>query len=213
MSTQRDLLMQTWPGRLAASVGERVKHYRMSRKPRMTAQDLADLTLALGHPLTRATIAGMEAGKRGTVTVADVLVLAEALDIPPVLLVFPVGLKQSVEVTPGVEMDTPAAVDWWSGIETIDDLEADENKRHERVLRRQPLNLTRAHQKWVRRWEIRTQNALRADDHAEQEFQSRSAAGAKAQVASLRNALRQGGFVLPRLPAGLDLDGEDSDAS
>lgn len=81
----------------------------------MTAQALADRCAALGYPLDRTVIAKLEKGLRQTVTVADLLVLAKALEVPPLALVFPVGYEGEVEVLPG-RMEHPiTALRWASG--------------------------------------------------------------------------------------------------
>ncbi len=45
----------------------------------MSAQDLADRCAEIGHPIPRNVIANMESGRRATLPLVDVLVLAEAL--------------------------------------------------------------------------------------------------------------------------------------
>jgi len=57
----------------------------------------------------------MREGLRQTVTVADVLVLARALGVPPLLLIFPLGSSEAVEVMPGQEIPTWQAAKWFMG--------------------------------------------------------------------------------------------------
>lgn len=79
----------------------------------MTAQALANRCAELGHPLDRSVIAKLEKGFRQTVTVADLLVLARALEVPPVTLLFPLD-EAEVEVLPGELRPMWSAVQWFA---------------------------------------------------------------------------------------------------
>ncbi|MFJ4627217.1 helix-turn-helix domain-containing protein [Streptomyces sp. NPDC088847] len=82
----------------------------------VSAQRLADRCAELGMPtLARTVIANMESGRRDTVTLPEVLVLAEALGIAPAALVFPVGYTETVEHLPGRQAPPLAALDWFNG--------------------------------------------------------------------------------------------------
>lgn len=81
----------------------------------MTAQALADKCAELGHPLDRSVIAKLEKGHRNTVTVADLLVLAKALGVPPALLVYPLGVEPIMETLPGERRPTWDALRWFTG--------------------------------------------------------------------------------------------------
>ncbi|AUN42486.1 hypothetical protein ASU32_22725 [Tsukamurella tyrosinosolvens] len=81
----------------------------------LSAQALADRTRELGHELKRSVIANLESGRRTSVSVADLVVLAVALDVPPAMLVYPVGEESTVEALPGIETDTVAALGWFTG--------------------------------------------------------------------------------------------------
>lgn len=212
VSTQTEQVLKTWTGRLAASVGERVKHYRTTREPRMSAQQLADATEKLGHTLTRATIAGMESGKRGTVTVADILVLAAVLDVAPVLLVFPVGTTRPVELAPDTYMDPLDAADWWSGLQGHPTHES-QDERRQWIDRHNELKLLRQHRLWVARWQARTAHLQAVDEDQDRESLKRYAEAARAQVADTRSFLRRAGALVPDLPASLVIDDDTSHAS
>jgi transcriptional regulator with XRE-family HTH domain len=97
------------------AVGRRVAHFRKQKRPRVSTQKLADECTALGHPLDRSTIAKLELGHRRTVSQAEVLILARALQVPPPLLLFPVGEPGPVEVVPGCEVDPWSAAKWYGG--------------------------------------------------------------------------------------------------
>lgn len=102
-----------WAHTLAARVGLRVKKYRT--QVGLSAQMLADRTAALGHEVKRSVIAEMENGKRTTAPLADVLVLARGLGVPPILLIYPLDETASVEVLPNEDVPAWDAYDWTVG--------------------------------------------------------------------------------------------------
>lgn len=107
-----------WELDLAGRVGRAVSARR--KKLRMTAVVLADRTKELGYPITRVTISKIENNARaGKIDVAELLVLAVALEIPPALLLFPDFPDGKAEVLPGIEASGEAAVRWLSGLSIL----------------------------------------------------------------------------------------------
>ncbi|MGP3923891.1 helix-turn-helix domain-containing protein [Streptomyces sp. 8N616] len=102
-----------WPTRLAHRIAGEVRRYRTMRG--ISAQQLSDLCSAVGMDIPRAVISNLENGRRTSVTVAEVLVLAAALDVPPLLLVFPVGYEEVCEVLPDRRRDTWGGFLWAAG--------------------------------------------------------------------------------------------------
>jgi transcriptional regulator with XRE-family HTH domain len=103
-----------WAKREAAGIGERVAHFR--GRTRLTAQALAERCAALGMPsMSRVVIAKLETGRREAVSTAELKVLAAALGVPPVLLLFPLGQAQAVEVLPGREAHPWDGIRWFTG--------------------------------------------------------------------------------------------------
>jgi len=102
-----------WGQEIAAQVGERVRMYRTQLN--LSAQNLANRTASLGYEVKRSVIAEMENGKRTTVSVADVFVLARALAVPPVALLLPIETSGQVRLLPGKQTDVWTAYDWISG--------------------------------------------------------------------------------------------------
>lgn len=102
-----------WQGRLTQHVADAVRHYRKERG--LSAQALADACGNLGYPIPRTSIANLENGRRSGVELAELLVLAKALEIPPITLMLPVGMAGSVEVVPGEELPIWDAIAWISG--------------------------------------------------------------------------------------------------
>jgi Helix-turn-helix. len=108
--------------KLSDAVAERVRRYRL--RADLTREQLAERCAALGAPdLTAAAITNIETGRRNRatgvrrreVTVDELVVLAKALGVPPILLIYPVGEAETCEVLPGRTMGTWAAVRWFTG--------------------------------------------------------------------------------------------------
>lgn len=109
----------SWAASVAKEVGQRVAYYRTrsldEHGRKLTTQALADRTAELGYPMDRSVLAKFEKGYRLTVTVPDVLVIAAALRISPLQLLLPLGQSDQVEILPGVEVETTAALGWLAG--------------------------------------------------------------------------------------------------
>jgi hypothetical protein len=81
----------------------------------MSAQQLADATAALGYPVPRSVVANLESGRRESIGIAELLVLARVLDVSPLTLVLPLGRASEVEVLPGASVRTWDAARWFAG--------------------------------------------------------------------------------------------------
>lgn len=99
-----------------------MKAVREAKTPKMSAQMLADRTRDLGHHIRRAVIANLESGRRGSVTVADIYVLAQALNVPPLALLAPLDREEDVEVLPGVPVEAWDALGWLVGDKYLGEL-------------------------------------------------------------------------------------------
>lgn len=113
-----------WPADLTRITGKQVRRYRELRG--MSAERLAEAVQAAGLPYTRTQVTNLESGRRTTITIGEVLVLAQVLELPPLLLIFPVGEVDSVEVLPGRELDTWAATKWFTGEGALSNSSQDE---------------------------------------------------------------------------------------
>jgi len=67
----------------------------------------------LGQPIGITGLSKIENGRRG-VDLDELVALARALDVPPLMLVFPLGRARTVEVLPGETVDTWHAVKWFT---------------------------------------------------------------------------------------------------
>src|SRR5262245_48580908 len=111
MSPQRS--PDAWSASLTRSIGNEIVRHRKSRK--WSAQRLADECTNLGLTMPRDVITDLEIGRRANVSVAELLVIAAALDVPPALLVFAVGSAPEIEILPGVVRAPFRALQWLSG--------------------------------------------------------------------------------------------------
>jgi transcriptional regulator with XRE-family HTH domain len=84
---------------------------------KLTASELSRRTGELGYPITRGAISKIEAEVRsGKIDVAEVFVLSAALDMPPVLMLFPnFSTDGSHQVLPGFSVRNEDAVRWMAG--------------------------------------------------------------------------------------------------
>jgi len=87
-----------WADRIKATVASEVRRRR--REKGWSAQDLADQCERLGLPIPRNVIANMESGRRASLPLVDVMVLAAALETYPVCLIFPVGYVDQTQELP-----------------------------------------------------------------------------------------------------------------
>ncbi|MFD5037746.1 helix-turn-helix domain-containing protein [Streptomyces sp. NPDC058377] len=87
-----------WVDQVMSTVAGEVRRRR--KKLGWSAQDLADRCAEIGHPIPRNVIANMESGRRSNLPLVDVMVLAEALNTPPICLLYPVGYVEEVQRLP-----------------------------------------------------------------------------------------------------------------
>jgi len=82
------------------------KAIRDARQGRLTAQELADETERLGYPITRSQIANYESGRKQSLDVSELIVIAAALKVPPLSLLFPDAPDHQIEALPGQPTST-----------------------------------------------------------------------------------------------------------
>jgi transcriptional regulator with XRE-family HTH domain len=103
---------QDWGGVLHARIAQAI---RTARQGRLSAQQLADETERLGYGISRSQIANYESGRKKALDVAELLVIAAALQVPPLQLVFPDELDDDIEMLPGQRTSTFHAIAWFTG--------------------------------------------------------------------------------------------------
>ncbi|WP_242882527.1 helix-turn-helix domain-containing protein [Actinomadura litoris] len=104
-----------WTRNLTASIAEQVRRYRKDRG--LSAQQLADACKALGLDTSRSAVANFENGRRDTVSVAELVAFAHALDVPPLLLVVPLGVDQLTHLPAGIAASSWEAAQWFAGLD------------------------------------------------------------------------------------------------
>jgi transcriptional regulator with XRE-family HTH domain len=105
------VVRQDWVEGVHTRIATAIKNARVNR----SAQWLADETERLGYPISRATIANYESGRKKGLDIAELLVLAAALQIPPLAILFPQLPNGTIEVLPGMETTSWNAAAWFSG--------------------------------------------------------------------------------------------------
>lgn len=207
-----------WSARLTRSVAEAVRERRKALG--MSAQVLSDMCAGLGHPIPRAVIARLENESRDYVTLAELLVLARALNLAPVQLIAPVGSVESVEVLPGQVVHPWSAWQWAAG-KTFEWPVTDEPIDRDGYLEGvQPLRLWIEHAQLVQRWaEERSAVFARrlGDRELEHELLVARLSPIERELGVIREVCGHLGVSLPPLPdeiqaamraRGGELDGE-----
>lgn len=100
-----------WQKDMTVRIGSEVKRLRGDHSTLW----LERATERLGFKVSRTSISQLENGNRTSISVAEWLVLAAALDVPPALLLYPDYPYGVVDYLPGKRDTTPNATDWISG--------------------------------------------------------------------------------------------------
>lgn len=112
--------MGDWQKEMTANIGREVLKLREQRG--FTLLSLEKRTEKLGNKIGRGAISQLETGKRNSISVAELLVLAAALDVPPALLLFPKYPYGRTEYLPDEYDSAIRAHDWLSGRAALSDL-------------------------------------------------------------------------------------------
>lgn len=108
-----DLVAKEWERELSRRVGAAVQARRKVLE--LTAQQLAERTRKLSYPVSRVAISKIEGNLRaGKLDVAELLVLAAALELPPAALLFP-DILEEVNALPGKPTPALASFGWFVG--------------------------------------------------------------------------------------------------
>ena len=118
-------MSQTWGPDISRQVAAQIRELRGDR----SGQWLSDRTAELGHRVSRTTISELENGKRSTVALDAVIVLAAALGVPVAHLIYPPDGPLEVEALPGKWMPRPDAIEALAG--TAADIQHDRDELDE----------------------------------------------------------------------------------
>ncbi|MFE9330460.1 helix-turn-helix domain-containing protein [Streptomyces sp. NPDC006925] len=211
----RDDDLPEWADQVMATVAAEVR--RLRKELGMSAQDLADACADLGHPIPRNVIANMESGRRSTLPLVDVLVLAAALDAPPVLLLYPLGYVSHVQKLPLADpIGTWDALRWFTGEK------GDSFAMHNPMLRNfrahehhEAAALTAERDAEYARWQARTANTpeKREDAQREAEYYADKGVHHRDRLRTARALIEEDGGTPPPLTRQLhgDLDTAQSE--
>ncbi|MFD5395439.1 helix-turn-helix domain-containing protein [Streptomyces sp. NPDC127097] len=205
-----------WVDQVMATVADEVRRRR--KELGWSAQDLADKCEELGHPIPRNVIANMESGRRSNLPLVDVMVLAKALNTPPICLIYPVGYVDDVQRLPLQHpTSTLNALHWFTGEDT--ELGADDDMlRYFRAhhAAEEQLQSARRDEEYAR---YHAETAPNADRKAEalraQARAAEAADDAESRLRRTRAFIREEGvtppFLWPDLAAAIDSPGSDPD--
>nr|WP_026151130.1 helix-turn-helix transcriptional regulator [Streptomyces prunicolor] len=202
-----------WEDRVKANVAGEVRRRR--KEMGWSAQDLADRCEQLGHPIPRNVIANMESGRRATLPLVDVIVLAAALETYPVYLIFPVGYVDRTQELPFQDLvPTWDALRRFTGDEDVALHDAGlvpDFEVHSNLVRTALAALEEAEQA---RFAAKTVSNRAQQEEAERRRTKYSdeAISAKYKLRYLRRDLRDEGATPPYLPPALaDVDLPETD--
>lgn len=101
-----------WAAELVRRVGLAAKEARKGK----SAAWLSDRTTELGYRIPPTVIAKLDSGHRGSVLyVAELLILAAALGVPPLALLFPDITSPEIDVLPAKPVPEYSALAWFIG--------------------------------------------------------------------------------------------------
>lgn len=106
---------------------QRIADAIRARRGSNSAQWLSDQTAELGYRVTRSRISDLETGRRNRIDVTELMMLARALGIPPLLLLYPGTPGETVRPLPPTESGTPESTSidaamWFSGEQPLRDV-------------------------------------------------------------------------------------------
>lgn len=210
---------KTEPGDLSAQIAGTIRRIREGR--RLPYTELADRLAKIGRPIPVLGLRRIEKGER-RVDVDELVALAQALEVPAIRLIFPIGQDEQVELLPGVRMPVEPALAWFVGdAEAFSDYfgrgsyDADSRlfewyEMPDGIDARwtdeaRPLWLYRQHRRYVLDWYetwSRGSRAQQASKAPAGDLVFALAALAEENLRTVRNEMRRLGLPLPRLPEG-----------
>ena len=108
----------SWPRSLTKIQGALISHHRERRG--MSHVELVERVSALGVEMQRTTLINIEQGRRKAISVPEVYAFSYALNIPPILLLVPLGNVDSVEILKGKTVAPWVATKWVQGYGLLD---------------------------------------------------------------------------------------------
>lgn len=105
-----------WAEEWTRRIGRTLATLRAERG--ISGRELSERCAVLGHPMPRNVIANLESGRKTSLPVHELAVLAAALDVPPVSLLYDVA-GDAVEVLPAITTTPWSALTWFTGEQAL----------------------------------------------------------------------------------------------
>jgi transcriptional regulator with XRE-family HTH domain len=197
-----------WSKQLTARVAEQLRRFR--KEAGLTVAQVAQLCTEHGLAVPGTTITNLENGRRHSVDLAEFLVLAEVLGVPPINILFPLDTAPTVDVLPGQQVSTWAGLAWFTG-ETASTEAAPKGSQRELldVFRAHGDAVAAAHAS-ISLGKERRRKANTTLDPARRAELLEAAAGYEQfafgdcrELRAFRDAMRERGLTPPQLPADL----------
>lgn len=205
---------QPWPRELTRLTGKEVRRYRRERG--MSTDQFAAAVTELGLRYSRSQVTNLEAGRRDSITNGELIAFGRVLNVPPLILMFPVGHVAEVELVPHSAVATWEALRWFTGEppQTFSRGKADpwlaaaeplrQHRQHQRLMddldrheRRRVsaflVKMTPADQEPPSPVELAAAEELMKSEE-------RAAREVEAQLTELRQQMRERGYQAPPLP-------------
>jgi transcriptional regulator with XRE-family HTH domain len=206
-----------WPARYTRVIAQEIRRYRQERG--VSAQQLSDACAERGLEISRSTIADLENGRRESISVAELIVVAACLQVSPIMLMLPVLREETIEMLPGRTMFTWQAGKWIRGdgflvdigpddMLTVDSLGPDEQVS--------AVALQQMHDGEVARWHnnyeaLRRESARQVPDDGGDRARLEESLGmyrfslehSQQIIANVRAMMRERGLLTPGIPTEL----------
>jgi transcriptional regulator with XRE-family HTH domain len=214
------MAQENWQARLTRVVAEQVRHHRQVLG--MSAQELSDRCAELGLPIPRPVLSNLENGRRDSVSVAELIILARALEVAPVALAMPLGRQETTELFPGQQVPTWDAARWFAGELLLAPQDGHLYGRVPgfagRVDPADPVAALRRHDELVEAWRAHRDLLLAkvAGSDADRRIRDAATEGmqqAETELRRLRAGFRRAELIPPQLPPELaDIEESGQDA-
>lgn len=191
-----------WPVRLTRLIADEIRHHRQALG--LSAQQLADRCAQLGLDIPRATLADLENKRRANLAIAELLIIARALEISPLLLIAPVGRQETMEILPGLMAAPWDAIRWLEGEVDLQELPEGQIKAvTPEDWDEQPLFLFGFHQRLIFRWRS-AQKAIFDRPDQRGAWLAEIHQEVADELRRVRSRMRRLGLTPPPLPPELD---------
>lgn len=113
-----ELTTETWGERFILRAASRVRDARRSQG--YSVRELSERTKQLGHEVTRQVLVNLEAGRRRSLSIDDLFVIAHALGVNPLFLLFDqMQMGEANEVLPDLWVPGWTALQWARSAPTV----------------------------------------------------------------------------------------------